>query len=135
MSGNVAFINEDASSGSGEDTNMLDGNSKHQPATPNSGHRKRSRKVTGDAIVDAMLELAAASKMRTAAIMRNEERFTISKCIKVLDETQGVDQTLYFYALELFENPLARETFLSLKDDRRFPWLQRKFRASSGSTS
>lgn len=135
MSGNVAFINEDASSGSGEDTNMLDGNSKHQPATPNSGHRKRSRKVTGDAIVDAMLELAAASKMRTAAIMRNEQRFTISKCIKVLDETQGVDQTLYFYALELFENPLARETFLSLKDDRRFPWLQRKFRSSSGSTS
>ncbi|KAK4417471.1 hypothetical protein Salat_2572700 [Sesamum alatum] len=131
MSGNRTFIEEEASSGSGDEANMLDGQNKNQSMIPHSGRRKRSRKATGDAIVDAMLEIAAASKMRAAAIMRNEERFTISKCIRVLDDMQGVDQTLYFYALDLFENPSARETFVSLKAERRLAWLQGKFRASS----
>ncbi|KAL0379314.1 UNVERIFIED_CONTAM: hypothetical protein Sradi_3236900 [Sesamum radiatum] len=131
MSGNRTFIEDEASSGSGDEANMLDGQNKNQSMIPHSGRRKRSRKATSDAIVDAMLEIAAASKMRAAAIMRNEERFTISKCIRVLDEMQGVDQTLYFYALDLFENPSARETFISLKAERRLAWLQGKFRASS----
>lgn len=131
MSADPALVDEDASSGSGEDLNMLDGHSKHQTVAPNSGRRKRSRKATGDAIVDAMLEIAAASKMRATAIMRNEERFAISKCIKVLDEMQGVDQSIYFFALDLFENPNARETFLSLKSERRLIWLQCKFNTSA----
>ncbi|WOH07112.1 hypothetical protein DCAR_0626541 [Daucus carota subsp. sativus] len=83
MSADPALVDEDASSGSGDDINMLDGNNKRQTATPGSGRRKRSRKATGDVIVDAMLEIAAASKMRAAAIMKNEERFSISKCIKM----------------------------------------------------
>ncbi|KAK4370949.1 hypothetical protein RND71_010424 [Anisodus tanguticus] len=120
MSADPVLVDEDASSGSGED----DGHSKHQTVTQNLGRRKRSRKATGDAIVDAMLEIAAASKMRAAAIMRNEERFAISKCIKVLDEMQVVDQSIYFFALDLFENPNARETFISLKTERRLTWLQ-----------
>ncbi len=125
------FVDEDASSGSGDDANMLDGH-KRQSGLPSSGRRKRSRKATGDAIVDAMLEIAAASKMRATAIMKNEDRFSISKCIKVLDEMQGVDQRIYFFALDLFENPNARETFISLKSEKRLPWLQGKFTASSG---
>lgn len=135
MSADPALVDEDASSGSGGDLNMLDGNNKHQPVTPNSGRRKRGRKATGDAIVDAMLEIAAASKMRAAAIMRNEERFAISKCIKVLDELQGVDQSIYFFALDLFENPNARETFISLKNERRLTWLQCKFNTSANAAN
>ncbi|KAL2941300.1 putative nuclease HARBI1, partial [Bienertia sinuspersici] len=112
-------LDEDASSGSG--------NNKRQSAAPSSsGRQKRSRKATGDAIVDAMLEIAAASKMRAAALMKNEDRFSISKCIKVLDEMQGVDQRLYFLALDLFENSNARETFIALKSEKRLMWLQGK---------
>uniref|UniRef100_A0A5B7BIG2 Uncharacterized protein n=1 Tax=Davidia involucrata TaxID=16924 RepID=A0A5B7BIG2_DAVIN len=133
MSADPTFVDEDASSGSGEDVNMLDGHKQRQSATPSSGRRKRSRKATGDAIVDAMLEIAAASKMRAAAIMKNEDRFSISKCIKVLDEMQGVDQRLYFYVLDLFENPNARETFIALKSEKRLTWLQGKFSAFSSS--
>lgn len=126
------YVDEDASSGSGDDANLMDGHSKRQPVTPSgSGRRKRSRKTAGDAIVDAMLEIAAASKMRAAAIMKNEERFSISRCIKVLDEMQGVDQRIYFLALDLFENPNAREIFISLKNEKRLLWLQGKCRASS----
>ncbi|TXG60196.1 hypothetical protein EZV62_014769 [Acer yangbiense] len=127
FSAQMNYVDEDGTSGSGDDTNMLDGHSKRQPVTPSSsGRRKRSRKTAGDAIVDAMLEIAAASKMRAAAIMKNEERFSISRCIKVLDEMQGVDQRIYFLALDLFENPNAREIFISLKSEKRLLWLQGK---------
>ncbi|BAT94843.1 hypothetical protein VIGAN_08148800 [Vigna angularis var. angularis] len=113
----MAYVDEDGSSGSGEDVHMLDGHKRHQVVVPSgSGGRKRSRKANGDAIVDAMLEIAAASKMRANAILKNEDRFSISKCIKVLDELQGVDEQLYFLALDLFENnSSAREIFISLK--------------------
>ncbi|KAJ4829641.1 hypothetical protein Tsubulata_035700 [Turnera subulata] len=129
----MAFADEDASSASGDDANILDANAKRQSMAPggSASRRKRSRKATGDAIVDAMLEIAAASKMRAAAIIKNEDRFSISKCIKLLDEMQGVNQQIYFLALDLFENPILREVFISLKTDRRLPWLQRKCVASS----
>lgn len=129
-------MEEEASSGSGDDANMMiDGNKRPSgmPST-SSGRRKRSRKATGDAIVDAMLQIAAASKMRAAAIMKNDDQFSISKCIKVLDEMQGLDQRIYFFALELFENPNARETFISLRTEKRLPWLQGKSIASSTSS-
>ncbi|KAF8411998.1 hypothetical protein HHK36_004557 [Tetracentron sinense] len=121
------FVQDDASSDAGEDVNMLDGHNKRQSVTPSSSsRRKRNRKSTGDAIADAMLEIAAASKLRATAMMKNDDRFSISKCVKVLDEMQAVDQHLYFLALDLFENPNARETFISLKSERRLTWLQGK---------
>lgn len=126
-------VDEDGSSGSGEEMNVVDGHNinKRQSAVPSSsGHQKRSRKAAGDAIVDAMLEIAAASKMRAAAMMKDDQ-FSISKCIKVLDEMQGVDQRLYFLALDLFENSIARETFIALKSERRLMWLQGKCRTNT----
>jgi len=124
----MTYADDDGSSGSGEDVHMLDGQ-KRQAVMPSnsSSARKRGRKATGAAIVDAMLEIVAASKMRASAIAKNEERFTINKCIKVLDEMQGVDDWIYFLALDLFEDhPNAREVFISLKDEKRLPWLQGK---------
>ncbi|TXG72013.1 hypothetical protein EZV62_000592 [Acer yangbiense] len=89
------YVDEDGASGSWNDTNMLDGHSKHQSVTPSSsGRSKISCKTAVDANVDAMLEIAAASKMRASAIMKNEVRFSISRCMKVLDEMQCVDQRL-----------------------------------------
>ncbi|KAJ9177071.1 hypothetical protein P3X46_012323 [Hevea brasiliensis] len=104
----MAYLDEDASSGSGDDGNMLDGHNKRQSVTPSSsGRHKRSRKATGDAIVDAMLEIAAASKMRASAIMKNEDRFSISKCIKVLDEMQDTSTSMDDFDLELDEMELV----------------------------
>ncbi|XP_047318537.1 uncharacterized protein LOC124921881 [Impatiens glandulifera] len=128
MSVDPMFADEDASSGSGDDLNMLDG--QRRKSMSGSGQRKRSRKATGDAIVDAMLEIAAASRLRASTILKNGDRFSISKCIKLLDELQVMDQNLYFFALDLFENPNARETFVALKSDKRSIWLQGKFNTS-----
>ncbi|XVF16905.1 hypothetical protein REPUB_Repub10bG0071300 [Reevesia pubescens] len=102
------YVDDDASSGSADDVNMLDGHNKRQSVTPSSsGRRKRSRKATGDAIVDAMLEIAAASKIRASAIMKNEDRFSISKCIKVLDEMQDKSTGMDDLDLELDEMELV----------------------------
>lgn len=129
----MTYVDDDGSSGSGDDVNLLDGHKRQAGMALNScGGRKRGRKATGAAIVDAMLEIVAASKMRASAIAKNEERFSINKCIKVLDEMQGVDEGIYFLALDLFEDhPNAREVFISLKDEKRLPWLQGKCGVSS----
>jgi len=78
-------------------------------------------------MAEALLEMVAASKWREVAARQDEERFTITNCIEALDEIQKIDQHLYFAALDLFEDPTLRETFLSLKgDDLRLTWLQGK---------
>ncbi|KAF6139357.1 hypothetical protein GIB67_026199 [Kingdonia uniflora] len=128
-----------SSSGEEEDTiNVSNGRNKQQrcSATPSTSvRRKRGRKGPNDAIVDAILEIANASRMRaTAMTTKADDRFSITNCINVLDMTQGVDQRVYYAALDLFENPNARETFISLKGDRRLTWLQGKCNALSGST-
>ncbi|KAK1393133.1 hypothetical protein POM88_012189 [Heracleum sosnowskyi] len=99
------------------------------PVPSNMSHMLRAG--SGDTIVDAMLETATASKLRATAVIENEERFSISKCVEVVDKMQHVDHHLSFFTLDLFENPNARETFISLKSERRFTWLQNKFNSSS----
>lgn len=131
----MAYVDDDdASTDSGDDVNMLLDGHKRRAGVPSgsNGGRKRGRKATGSAIVDAMMEIAAASKMRASAIVKNEDRFSINKCIKVLDEMQGVDEQIYFLALDLFEDhPNAREVFISIKGEKRLPWLQGKCGVSS----
>ncbi|KAL0842809.1 hypothetical protein Bca101_016054 [Brassica carinata] len=131
---------DEPSSGSGDEANIIDGHNNKRSSIPSAAAtppsaaasgptRKRSRKACGDAIVEAMLEIAAASKMRAAALASNGDRFSISKCIRALDDLQGVDQSTYFLALDLFESPSSREIFISLKYEKRLKWLLGKCRA------
>ena len=41
FSAQMNYVDEDGTSGSGDDTNMLDGHSKHQSVTPSSSGRKK----------------------------------------------------------------------------------------------
>ncbi|KAK7252979.1 hypothetical protein RIF29_37320 [Crotalaria pallida] len=98
-----------------------------QATTPTAAsNRKRGRKGIDDAIAEAVLEMAAASRMRAAAIEQYNARYSLADCIRDLDLMQGVDQQLYFAALDLFNEPNAREVFLSLKKDKRLTWLRGK---------
>lgn len=123
---------EESSSGSEEDEDDNDPET-ILPSTPTSmaSNRKRGRKGIDDAIAGAILEMAAASKMRAAAIEQYNARYSIADCIKELDVMQGVDQQLYFAALNLFNKPNAREIFLSLKSDKRITWLRGKCAVAS----
>lgn len=103
-----------------------------QPTTPTAtSMRKRGRKGIDDAIADAIFEMASASKMRAAVIEQQNARFSIADCIRDLDLMQGVDQQIYFAALDLFNKPNAREIFLSLKKDKRLTWLRHKCAVAS----
>lgn len=118
-----------------EEVDNVDDPDFSQPTTPSiTGIRKRGRKGIDDVIAGAILEMAAASKLRTAAIQQCNGRYTITKCIKELDEMQGVDEQLYFAALDLFSKPNAREIFLSLKGEKRLTWLRGKCMAHTSET-
>ncbi|KAL3525246.1 hypothetical protein ACH5RR_013618 [Cinchona calisaya] len=88
--------------------------------------QKRGRKGIDGVIAKAILQMAAASKLRAAAIKKFNERYSITDCVKALDELQGVSDQIYYAALDLFNNHVARETFLSLKVDKRLTWLSAK---------
>ncbi|KAJ1401364.1 L10-interacting MYB domain-containing protein [Sesbania bispinosa] len=74
-----------------------------------------------DGMAEALVEMVAASRLRTFV--------SITNCIRALEEIRGIDQQLYFSALDLFEDHGLRETFISLKCDKiRQAWLQGKCR-------
>ncbi|GFP95278.1 hypothetical protein PHJA_001672100 [Phtheirospermum japonicum] len=78
-------------------------------------------------MAEAISDMISSSSLRKSRNLLVDERFSISSCIKVLDEIEGIDDGLYYAALDLFENPSFRETFISLKSDYvRLTWLQGK---------
>ncbi|OVA07336.1 Myb/SANT-like domain [Macleaya cordata] len=101
---------------------------KQQVMTPSTG-RKRNRMGIEDLMLKAILEMAASSKLRAAAVTEGSDRFSITNCVKALDEMQGVDDHLYYTALDLFDKPNLRETFMSLKIEKRLVWLKGKCNA------
>lgn len=108
-----------------------------EKVTKNSVERKRKRPSEAqtpgldqdscDAMAEALLEMVAASRLRTVVSAVSDDKFSITNCIRSLDEIQGIDEQLYFSALDLFEDSGLRETFISLKCDKiRLTWLQGK---------
>ncbi|KAI3969515.1 hypothetical protein MKX01_020076 [Papaver californicum] len=65
------------------------------------------------------------------AICRNccKRRFSITNYVKALDEMQGIDDYLYYIALDMFDNPIYRETFIYLKMEKRVVWLKGKYKS------
>lgn len=123
---------QEESSSESEDEEDANDPQTAQPTTSTATcSRKRGRKGVDDAIADAILEMASASKMRAAAIEQCNSKYSMADCIKDIDLMQGVDQQLYFAALDLFNKPNAREIFLSLKKDKRLTWLLRKCAVAS----
>ncbi|KAL1820592.1 hypothetical protein ACET3Z_015461 [Daucus carota] len=113
-----------STSESEEITEMADDRDKLQPNTASrNGTRKRGRKGIDDVLANAIMEMAAASKLRAHAVKQHNERYSITDCIKALDEIEGIDDPIYYASVDLFDNRDARETFLSLKVDKRLTWL------------
>lgn len=80
-----------------------------------------------DSMARALLDMIAASRIRTVAAASNTGKFSITSCIKALDGIEGVGEALYFAALDLLDDSNLRETFMSLKsNERRLQWLQGK---------
>ncbi|CAH8284818.1 unnamed protein product [Eruca vesicaria subsp. sativa] len=113
--------------------------------TPNV-ERKRKREldlksssVSPSQIDSAVMETMASTLSEMVTTLRSrmdglgkeeeDDRFSITNCINVLDGIENVDEGVYFAALDLFESPCLRETFISLKANKlRLTWLQVKCR-------
>ncbi|KAK7321800.1 hypothetical protein VNO77_32751 [Canavalia gladiata] len=108
-----------------------------EKVTKHSLDRKRKRPYetqttsldqdTCNAMAEALLDMVAVSRLRAVVSNVRDDKFSITNCIRALDEIEGIDQQLYFSALDLFEDPSLRETFISLKSVKiRLTWLQGK---------
>lgn len=107
--------------------NNVEKKRKRPSETHSSSGQSRKDQEIHDAMAEAMFEMVAALKCRAVAKAPSDEKFTITNCIRALDEIPGIDETLYFAALDLFEDPNLRETFISLKGNNiRLTWLQGK---------
>ncbi|CAN1824437.1 L10-interacting MYB domain-containing protein [Linum perenne] len=82
-----------------------------------------------EAVAESLLDMITAFKERKVVQPQKKKdgRYSITSCIRVLDSIKGIDERLYFAALDLFEEPNSRETFISLKGDEfKLAWLQGK---------
>lgn len=112
-------------------------------ANTNSVERKRKREqdektswglshidpAALEPMAGALSDMVPALRSRMADSKTQEDRFSITNCINALDEIENLDECVYYAALDLFDNPAIRETFLSLKCNKlRLTWLQGKCR-------
>lgn len=118
-----------------EVTSRSDGQiSKRQLATlpsPSSNQKKVCRRDDNATVIDGMKEMGSSSRSRsTITPFQSGDPFSISNCAKTLNEMQGVDEFLYLAAMDLFEeDPVRRETFISIRSDIRLAWLKGKCNA------
>uniref|UniRef100_A0A2C9UYZ4 Uncharacterized protein n=1 Tax=Manihot esculenta TaxID=3983 RepID=A0A2C9UYZ4_MANES len=101
-------------------------NKKRKQTEPSSDQNKKDQEIN-ETMAEALFDMVAASRWRKAALKQNNERFTITNCIRAPDEMGDIDQQLYFAALDLIEEPSLREkldlieepslreTFISMK--------------------
>lgn len=90
--------------------------------------QSHSNQELSDVMAEAFLDMIQSSRLRTAMKQpQNDEKFTITNCIRALDKIEGIEDDLYYAALDLFEKPDFREMFLSLQNNYiRLTWLQGK---------
>ncbi|XP_049360465.1 uncharacterized protein LOC125825175 [Solanum verrucosum] len=55
---------------------------------------------------------------------QKDDPYSIANCVVALNDTPGVDRRLYNAAMDLFENKNWRETFVTMKMDKRLSWLK-----------
>ncbi|XP_051139019.1 uncharacterized protein LOC127256845 [Andrographis paniculata] len=108
--------------------NMIDKKRKRPlEASPEQGNNWDQE--IGAPMVEAMLDMINSSKLKGLTNSMFDERFSISNCIKALDEIPGIEDNVYYAALDMFEAPSFRETFISLNGNQvRQMWLQGKCR-------
>lgn len=119
-------VENEASSHSTEEGNVSDGRNKRQNVTPLSWGRDRRMRIETSHVANAVSEMASVTNKRATLLAHRSDQFSISSCIKVLNEMLGIDQDFYLAALDLFQDPDRRETFISIKSDMRLAWLKAK---------
>ncbi|KAL3505387.1 hypothetical protein ACH5RR_035228 [Cinchona calisaya] len=134
-SGNVLLLNlavsrpEQGNASSPQNTNKTTAERKRKrpPEARRGPGESNMDEELRNTMAGALLDMIAASKLRLTAVSKIDDKFTITNCMKALDEIEEINDWLYYAALDLFEDPSLREMFLSLKGNTiRLTWLQGK---------
>ncbi|CAL5366233.1 uncharacterized protein LOC114305448 [Camellia sinensis] len=105
--------------------NISDGCNKRQLVQPSSlGPNKRSHKGDENSNANATSETGTVSASSKDAIAQKDDLYSAGRCITVINGMQGVDRRLYNGAMDLFQSPCWRKTFMSLKCEKRLNWLK-----------
>ncbi|KAK9164522.1 hypothetical protein Syun_005424 [Stephania yunnanensis] len=133
--GPSTFVQEDSSSSTEDDESIPNEPCKiKSPPQPGPCRRKKKRALVNDTMAKAILEMAASSKRRAAILTQGSDCFSLSNCVKALDEMHTIEGYIYYAALDLFESSNARETFMSLKVEKRSIWLKNKCNTAFAAT-
>ena len=126
-------VADEASSQPGDDMNISDGRNKRRFTTSNQFSQWRTHTEGSHNVEGAVLETACRRKKRASILSESQriDQFSISSCIKVLNQMEGVEEDLYLAALDLFQDPDRRETFISIRSDIRIAWLKGKCSSTS----
>ncbi|KAK3023771.1 hypothetical protein RJ639_043387 [Escallonia herrerae] len=120
----LRLIQGHTSSAQNMNKNAVDRKRKRSLEAISSPDQSSNDQETCDAMAKATFQMVAASKLHAAAVPQRDERYTITNCIKALDEIDGINDRVYYAALDLFEDPNLREMFISLKGNTtRLTWL------------
>lgn len=127
------FVQGDTSSAE-KAKNIAERKRKRQSETHTDSGQRSKDQVICDVMANAMIEIVAASRSKAVAAIQSDDRFGITNCIHALDEVKGIDEEIYYAALDLFEYPNLREMFISLKGGAiRLAWLRGKCGNASSS--
>uniref|UniRef100_A0A1J3JPQ0 Myb/SANT-like domain-containing protein n=1 Tax=Noccaea caerulescens TaxID=107243 RepID=A0A1J3JPQ0_NOCCA len=117
-------------------TNLAERKRKREPDTKTSSGASQIDPAALETVAGALSDMVTALRSRMADSETQNDGFSITNCVNALDEMENVEEGVYFAALDLFENPGLRETFMSLKaSNLRLTWLQVKCRKPSPSVA
>ncbi|GMY12216.1 l10-interacting myb domain-containing protein [Fagus crenata] len=94
-------------------------NKRHLAQVLGSGPNKKHHKGTENS-----KEVNCVSKSNGTATLQTDDPYSASHCMVIINGMQGVDRRIYNGALDLFQNPCWRKTFISLKSEKRLTWLK-----------
>ncbi|KAK9114112.1 hypothetical protein Syun_020909 [Stephania yunnanensis] len=107
--GPSTFVQEDSSSSTEDDESIPNEPCKiKSPPQPSPCRRKKKRALVNDTMAKAILEMATSSKRKAPILTQGDDCFSLSNCVKAIDEMHNSEGYIYYAALDLFESSNAR---------------------------
>ena len=85
----------------------------------------KAKTETSKAITEALLAKAKRYKSGASSEATSVGDYSITRCMRVLQTIEGLDNDKYLKVVEKFTSPEWREIFMNMPDERRMAWLDR----------
>ncbi|ERN03112.1 L10-interacting MYB domain-containing protein [Amborella trichopoda] len=109
--------------GSKGNMDALDKHKKSRSAAPTSS-RRRKRVRKHESIIEALLEMAANSRLRASLDAEASSNQGLKNCIEELQAMEGLDDELLRKACEMLKDEKNATIFMTLEGHRRLVWVK-----------